>query len=92
MQSAKRLLRGAPLQAVPVAEPEWSGAHVGLCLYIGRLLQPLWEEAVIGPPTPGEPVLESRIAPATLEVSCHWRLAPPSQTLHGSRLPCILFG
>lgn len=25
--------------AVPVAEPEWSGAHKGLCLYLSRLLQ-----------------------------------------------------
>lgn len=25
--------------AVPVAEPEWSGAHKGICLYLARLLQ-----------------------------------------------------
>ena len=57
------------MQAVPVAEPEWSGAHVGLCLYVGRLLQPLWESPVICPPTPGESVLDSNIPAATLEVS-----------------------
>jgi nuclear pore complex protein Nup155 len=34
---------------VPVAEPEWSGAHKGLCLYVARLLQPAWDELVVSP-------------------------------------------
>lgn len=31
---------------VPVAEPEWSGAHHGLCLYASRVLQAVWDEQV----------------------------------------------
>lgn len=34
---------------VPVAEPEWSGAHKGLCLYVARLLQPTWDELITAP-------------------------------------------
>jgi nuclear pore complex protein Nup155 len=34
---------------VPVAEPEWSGAHKGLCLYVARLLQPAWDEQIVSP-------------------------------------------
>lgn len=33
---------------VPVAEPEWSGAHHGLCLYASRVLQAVWDEQVGG--------------------------------------------
>lgn len=33
---------------VPVAEPEWSGAHRGLCLYASRVLQAAWDEQVRG--------------------------------------------
>ncbi|PSC67210.1 nuclear pore complex NUP155 [Micractinium conductrix] len=32
---------------VPVAEPEWSGAHHGLCLYASRVLQAVWDEQVV---------------------------------------------
>jgi len=32
-----------------VAEPEWSGAHKGLCTYVARLLQPVWEEPIVVP-------------------------------------------
>lgn len=56
------------LQAVPVAEPEWSGGHKGLCLYVGRLLQPLWESAVIGPAKPGDSILNCLVDSAALEV------------------------
>ena len=31
---------------VPVSEPEWSGAHHGLCLYASRVLQAVWDEQV----------------------------------------------
>ena len=67
------------LQAVPVADPEWSGAHVGLCLYVGRLLQPLWETQVIGHPTGtgGKSILDCRILPSTLEVMAYHLLTPP---------------
>ena len=34
---------------VPVVEPEWSGAHKGLCLYVARLLQPAWDELIAAP-------------------------------------------
>ncbi|KAI3427442.1 hypothetical protein D9Q98_010357 [Chlorella vulgaris] len=34
---------------VPVAEPEWSGAHHGLCLYASRVLQAVWDEQVVVP-------------------------------------------
>ena len=34
---------------VPVEEPEWSGAHKGLCLYVARLLQPAWDEQLVVP-------------------------------------------
>lgn len=64
-----------------MAEPLWSGAHIGLCLYVGRLLQPLWEEPVIAPPGSGESVLESRIPSATLEVSQHHNESSPSSII-----------
>jgi nuclear pore complex protein Nup155 len=35
---------------VPAAEPVWSGAHRGVCLYASRLLRPLWDEPVAAPP------------------------------------------
>lgn len=34
---------------VPVAEPDWSGTHKGLCLYVARLLQPAWDEQIVAP-------------------------------------------
>jgi hypothetical protein len=34
---------------VPVAEPEWSSAHQGVCLYASRLLQAVWDEQVGSP-------------------------------------------
>jgi len=33
-----------------MAEPEWSAAYKGLCLYIARVLQPVWEEESMGSP------------------------------------------
>lgn len=32
---------------VPIAEPEWSGAHKGICMYVARLLQPAWDEPMV---------------------------------------------
>lgn len=33
--------------ALPVAEPVWSAAHRGLCLFISRLLHPVWEVSLV---------------------------------------------
>ena len=38
------------VQAVPVAEPEWSAAYKGLCLFMAKVLQPVWEEEFMGSP------------------------------------------
>lgn len=35
--------------AVPVAEPQWSGAHQGLALFLGRLLAPLGDRPMAAP-------------------------------------------
>ncbi|KAL4425159.1 hypothetical protein ABPG77_008264 [Micractinium sp. CCAP 211/92] len=51
---------------VPVAEPEWSGAHQGLCLYASRVLQAVWDEQVAAPMR-GSPLLKSRLSPDTLQ-------------------------
>lgn len=41
--------------AVPVAEPHWSGAHVGLTLYLQRLLAPLGDRPLVVPADPRQP-------------------------------------
>ncbi len=52
-----------------MAEPEWSGAHKGLCMYVARLLQPVWEEAIMRPVQGASPSSSScRLPQATLEV------------------------
>ena len=51
-----------------MAEPEWSGAHKGLCMYVARLLQPVWEEAVMVPMQGNAAVLSCRLPTATLQV------------------------
>eukprot|EP00884_Botryococcus_braunii_P002912 jgi/Botrbrau1/12621/Bobra.0169s0148.1 len=53
-------------QAVPVAEPEWSGAHRGLCIYTSRVLEPAWEELITEPTRKGSPALRCRIPVTTL--------------------------
>ena len=55
-------------QAVPVAEPEWSAAYKGLCLYMARVLQPAWEEEIMVPISPGSPALKPNIPHHTLMV------------------------
>ena len=52
-----------------MAEPEWSGAHKGLCMYVARLLQPVWEEAVMAPLQGNAAVLSCRLPTATLQVT-----------------------
>ncbi|KAK9806121.1 hypothetical protein WJX72_002210 [[Myrmecia] bisecta] len=54
--------------AVPVAEPEWSGAHKGLALFLSRLLRPAWEEEVVGPVAGSSGLLQCRIPAAVLQV------------------------
>ena len=56
------------LQAVPVAEPDWSGAHRGLCLYVSRLLQPFLAKTPLGPPKPGDSNLTAHLSPESLQV------------------------
>lgn len=47
---------------VPVAEPEWSGAHKGLCLYVARLLQPIWDELIVEPLRSSPPLLRCAVS------------------------------
>ncbi|CAL8471349.1 g10891 [Coccomyxa elongata] len=54
-------------QAVPLAEPEWSAAYKGLCLYVARVLQPAWEEAVTVPVSRGSSQQKANIPTATLQ-------------------------
>lgn len=60
---------GCARQAVPLAEPEWSAAYKGLCLYIARVLQPAWEEAVTVPVSRGSSQQKANIPTATLQVA-----------------------
>lgn len=56
-------------QAVnPNPEPRWSAAHKGLCLYVSRLLAPVWTARLVGPAPHNTSVLQCRLSTATLEV------------------------
>ena len=68
------------MQAVPVAEPEWSAAYKGLCLYMARVVQPVWEEEIVVPLSPGSNALKANIPHNMLMV----RQASPSQCSHKS--------
>ena len=59
------------VQAVPVAEPEWSAAYKGLCLYMARVLQPVWEEEIMVPVSQGSPALKANISHHMLMVCSH---------------------
>ena len=65
------------MQAVPVAEPEWSAAYKGLCLYMARVVQPAWEEEIVVPLSPGSSALKANIPHSMLTV-CH---ASPSRQI-----------
>ncbi|EFN51092.1 hypothetical protein CHLNCDRAFT_141404 [Chlorella variabilis] len=52
---------------VPVAEPEWSGAHHGLCLYASRVLQAVWDEQVVVPMRSSPQLLKSKLSPEALQ-------------------------
>ena len=53
---------------MPVAEPDWSGAHRGLCLYVSRLLQPFLAQTPVAPPQPGDSNLTCQLSPEALQV------------------------
>lgn len=56
--------------AVPVAEPQWSGAHVGLALYLLRLVAPVGDRPLAHPLDPRNPdgMLDCSLPAAALEV------------------------
>lgn len=56
--------------AVPVAEPQWSGAHQGLALFLGRLVAPLGDRPVAAPLDPRRPdgMLGCTLPAAALQV------------------------
>lgn len=56
--------------AVPVAEPQWSGAHQGLALFLGRLLAPLGDRPLAAPIDPRRPdgMLACTLHPEALQV------------------------
>lgn len=51
-----------------MAEPDWSGAHRGLCLYVSRLLQPFLAKMPVAPPKPGDSNLTCQLSPESLQV------------------------
>lgn len=57
--------------AVPVAEPQWSGAHQGLALFLGRLLAPLGDRPMAAPVDGRRPdgMLGPTLPAAALQVS-----------------------
>eukprot|EP00887_Chlorella_sp_A99_P007116 scaffold2.g7116.t1 len=55
---------GAP---VPVAEPEWSGAHWGMCLYASRLLAGVWDEPVVTPLKGSPQLVRARLPTEALQ-------------------------
>ena len=60
-------------QAVPLAEPEWSAAYKGLCMYVARVLQPAWEEAVTVPVSRGSSQQKANIPTDTLQVAASFQ-------------------
>ena len=72
------------MQAVPVAEPEWSAAYKGLCLYMARVVQPAWEEEIVVPLSPGSNALKANIPHSMLTV----RHALPSRQIVKALAKC----
>ena len=54
--------------ALPVAEPSWSAAHRGLCLFASRLLHPVWEVALVRPVAKNSPVIAAVLDVVVLQV------------------------
>lgn len=52
----------------PNPEPEWSGAHKGLALYVSRLLAPIWEAKLITPSSSNPNVWKARLSDASMVV------------------------
>ncbi|PRW05942.1 nuclear pore complex Nup155 isoform B [Chlorella sorokiniana] len=52
---------------VPVSEPEWSGAHHGLCLYASRVLQAVWDEQVVVPMRGSPQLLKCKLSQDALQ-------------------------
>jgi nuclear pore complex protein Nup155 len=53
----------------PHPEPQWSGAHRGLALYVSRLLAPVWDVKVITPSSNSASVWKARLTEQTMSVS-----------------------
>ena len=63
LKSFNKRLRSA---VNPNPEPEWSGAHRGLCLYLSRLLLPAWEVRAITPSAADRSVFKCRLSARTM--------------------------
>lgn len=60
----------APARPVnPHPEPQWSGGHRGLALYVSRLLTPVWDVKVITPSRGNAAVWKARLTEQTMSVS-----------------------
>lgn len=53
----------------PNPEPDWSAAHRGLCLYIARLLQPVWDMRITMPSKAEGQLQQIRLSMSTMTVS-----------------------
>jgi hypothetical protein len=56
----------------PNPEPDWSGAHKGLAVYISRLLAPIWEAKLITPSSRDANVWKARLSDGSMTVR-DWR-------------------
>jgi hypothetical protein len=52
----------------PNPEPDWSGAHKGLAVYISRLLAPMWEAKLITPSSSNTNVWKARLSDSSMTV------------------------
>lgn len=52
----------------PNPEPDWSGAHKGLAVYISRLLAPIWEAKLITPSASNANVWKARLSERSMTV------------------------
>jgi hypothetical protein len=60
---------GQPRRAVnPNPEPVWSGAHTGLCVFLRRLLAPVWEARCVEPLASNPALLKAALSEQTLQV------------------------
>jgi nuclear pore complex protein Nup155 len=67
-EPAAHLSSGFDMGAViPIAEPEWSAAHKGVCTVVSRLLRGLWDEPLFAFKAAAPDILSSTIDLPTLE-------------------------